>query len=136
MSVHFTITMCELLEQTNALCMERHFYQYVAVPQRVTVRAASSGSVESAMVAILGIPPSQRELLAIRAALFADILPQATRSEKRRRDLNMGTFEAFRSKVIPMLSHPAMIAAILNLVMQHRRSFVNDKILMNLFVLE
>jgi hypothetical protein len=106
----------------------------LAVPDSVVSRAARSATVRSAIVAVLGVDPRQKELLAFRNEVFNDVMPSATRCEKRQRQLNLAAFERHRHAIVPMLGRSDVCAKILNISMKLRASGDQEKILMHLFV--
>jgi hypothetical protein len=106
---------------------------YVPYPPIEKIR--SKTTVESALRAIIGISPTQKDLLAIRQQIFGSIMPPPTRAEKRQRPLNLDAFERCGATLIPLLSNPNVFREILNVVIRQRNGHLNKEILMSLFAI-
>jgi hypothetical protein len=75
------------------------------------------GPVRKRFKAIIGSEVRQKELIAIRNGLFADILPPMGREEKRKLCENLVAFESHREEVLARLNNPAYVYAVLNEVL-------------------
>jgi hypothetical protein len=75
------------------------------------------GSVKQRFMAIIGSDPRQKELIAIRNGLFADILPPMGREEKRKLCENFLAFESRREEVLARLNNRAYVCAVLKEVL-------------------
>lgn len=106
----------------------------LVVPETVVYQASRSTTVRRAIVAVLGVDPSQKELLAFRNEVFNGVMPSATRCEKRQRQLNLAAFERYRQAIVPMLGRSDVCAKILNISLKLRALGDQEKILMHLFV--
>jgi hypothetical protein len=106
----------------------------LVVPETVVYQASRSTTVRRAIVAVLGVDPSQKELIAFRNEVFNGVMPSATRCEKRQRQLNLAAFERYRQAIVPMLGRSDVCAKILNISLKLRALGDQEKILMHLFV--
>jgi hypothetical protein len=90
-------------------------------------------TVESAMTAIIGVTPTQKELLIFRRQIFNAVMPLPCREEMRVRRVNMGSFEKHKSVVLPIMKSQQVCAQMLNITVANRQEYEQKAILMNLF---
>lgn len=79
-------------------------------------------SVRTRLADILGLEPTQAELLALRTGLFRGIMPPPSREEKRNREANLRAFEFYASALAGRLFDPRCCTAIVNLAYHLRKS--------------
>ena len=79
-------------------------------------------SVQSRLVAILGLEPTQAELLALRRGLFRGIMPPPNREEKRNRKANLRAFEFYASALTGRLFEPRCCQEIRAVALKLRKS--------------
>jgi hypothetical protein len=84
------------------------------------------------MTAILGVSPTQKELLLFRARIFNGVMPAAGRDEKRVRDVNIKTFEQYKANLLPMLMERQVYCEMVSIVIANRKWPEKEKILMNI----
>jgi hypothetical protein len=87
--------------------------------------------VAERLASLVGFQLSQRELLTLRNGLFRNVMPPASRGEKRSKLLNMQTFERLAESVLLILESRNAVAEILRVVLASRgRQSDREKVLM------
>jgi hypothetical protein len=106
-------------------------------PPILASRSGGVGSVEDRFRAIIGAEVRQSELISFReGSLFKSILPKLTRDEKRTRALNLATFTSYRSKVLEVLESPGVIAEVVRVALEGRKTRTERQaLLMHIFCL-
>jgi hypothetical protein len=76
---------------------------------------------------IIGSEIRQKELMALRRGLFADVLPPMQREEKRKWSENLMTFEGHREEILGRLNDPVCVSAVRMVVFssRNRREFAS-----------
>jgi hypothetical protein len=78
-------------------------------------------TVESAMTAIIGVTPTQQELLIFRRQLFNAVILTPRREEKRARRANIQSFEKYKSVVLPIMRGQQVCGHMANIRIANRQ---------------
>jgi hypothetical protein len=102
-----------------------------AMPMPAAVRGHQIDPVRQRFIAIIGSEIRQKELMALRRGLFADILPPMDRQEKRVLSANLMGFNRFQEIILARLNDPAYVSAVLDEVLRCRTNPRDRELVLN-----